>query len=124
MHIKSAMRAWAACAMLAGLAACGDSGSDSKLVEQCVAGGGSRSACRCIDRVYRAEFTAEEYKKMEGMMALGKKLAKIAPGDLEGFMKTMSEGAGKGPKDLEGAMAFYTKVAGTMDKLVKTCGRA
>jgi hypothetical protein len=118
------MRVWAACAVLAGLAACGESGNDSKFVQQCVSNGGNRSACRCIDGVYRKELTAEEYQKLEGMMNLGKTLEKLAPGDFEGLMKAMSADAGKGPKGLEGTMAFYMKVASSTDKIMKTCGRA
>jgi hypothetical protein len=122
--MKSAMRAWATCAVLAGLAACGDSGSDSKFVETCASNGGDRKACRCMDRVYRAELTAEEFQKMEGMMALGKKLEKGAPpGDLEALMKAMSAEAGKMPKDLEKTMAFYTKLANATEKLITTCRR-
>jgi len=122
--MTSALRVWAACAVLAGLAACGESGSDSKFVEQCVSNGGKRDSCRCVDRVYRAELTAEEYQKLEGLMTLGKKLEKLAPGDLDGLMKAMSSDAGKGPKGLEGTMAFYRKVATATEKLVKTCSPA
>ena len=117
--MTSALRVWAACAVLAGLAACGESGSDSKFVEQCVSNGGKKDTCRCVDRVYRAELTAEEYQKLEGLMTLGKKLETLAPGDLDGVMKAI----GKGQKGLEETMAIYKKLASATEKVVK-CGRA
>jgi hypothetical protein len=41
--------------------ACGDSGNDSEVVRQCVEDGGARASCRCVHKVLRVEFSAEEY---------------------------------------------------------------
>ncbi len=124
MHMKSAMHVSVVCALLGGLAACGELGSDSKIVEKCVADGGKKESCRCVDRVFRAEFTAEEYQKVEGLMTFNKKLEKLGPGDLQGLLELTSKEAGKGPKGLEATMAFYMKLASTSEKIMKTCTRA
>jgi hypothetical protein len=120
MHMKSALRIWATCAVLMGLAACGDSGSDTKVVEKCVAGGAKRESCRCVDKVFRAELTGEEYQKLEVLMTSNQK----APGDLKGLLELTSKDMGQGTKGLEATMAFYMKLATATQKLVKTCGPA
>jgi hypothetical protein len=120
MKMRSALRIWAASAVLVGLAACGDSGSDTKVVEKCVAGGGKRESCRCVDRVFRAELTGEEYQKLEGLMTSNQK----PPGDLKALLELTSKDMGQGPKGLEATMAFYMKLGTATQKILKACGPA
>jgi len=110
--------------VLIGLAACGESGGDSKYVENCVTNGNNRGTCRCADKVFRTELTAEEYQKLEGMVDLGKKMLTLAP---EEYLKKLTEFSvievGQGTKDLDARLAFHMKLAGTAQKIVSACGR-
>jgi hypothetical protein len=111
MSVKSAFGALAACALLAGLAACGNSGGDSQMVQKCISKGGPPDACRCVDRIYRAEFNQEEYAQVE----------KVAlTGDISSFV-------GKGNKLMEGPpeklLALSDKMIKVASKAMSSCGR-